>query len=162
MTADQPLVTHADLGRVAIIEQIMRRNGGAGISPEAWAEATLFVSHLRKAAEKDAPELPEGWVLVDGLPRWHDGKGGISFRPESAAHLKVDDLDRDRLTPLATFSSVIPEGWHVDEDGEGRPTIWDADDRVILPRIQKSSTDPLFDVLAEAVRAAQAERGETA
>ena len=157
-TADQPLVTHADLDAITSIERDYLGDDG----PE---DVMDLVHRLRAAAEADKPALPEGWVLSDipgGSQRvlWH-ADGRLYLRTDCiglVAH--VDDYQEPPI-PLTTAASLAPEGWHVDEDGEGRSTVWDANFDVVHPRRHQALTDPVFDVLAALVSAAQAERGET-
>ena len=49
----------------------------------------------------------------------------------------------------------------MDEDGEGRPTVWDANDEPIVGKARNGNPSPVFDVLAALVAAAQAERGKS-
>ena len=159
MTADQPLVTHADLG----VLQHLRIATGPDFEDEGDDRVSTLLDRLIAHAEADKPALPEGWVQVFNEhghreTRWHYGEGRLGFSPERGSVATTRDYST--VTPLVTAASLVPEGWHVDEDGDGRPTVWDADDDPLLRRRWHES-DPAFDVLAALVTAAQAERGES-
>lgn len=48
-----------------------------------------------------------------------------------------------------TTRPTWPAGWHIDHDGNGDETIWDADDKPVLTRWQAPAA---FDLLASLAR----------
>lgn len=164
MNADQPLVTHADL-------KTLRQMQDKSQSHREWSMGEIdavdrLLDRLIREAEADKPALPEGWVLYsDGVMGmrvlWHF-EGALYVRRDLSDRWQSDaSLIAHNLTPLATAASLVPEGWHVDEDGDGRPTVWDGDDEPIVGKAKNGNPSPVFDVLAAFVSAAQAERGES-
>lgn len=160
-TADQPLVTHEDLSALRKVRDYLPSKVTGDFETDA---AVALVDSFIQAAEADKPALPEGWVLyADGIEGervlWHHE--GALYIDSDRAECWQPFVPPGSLTPLVTAASLAPEGWHVGEDVDGRPTIRDADERLLLSRTKNGDPSPIFDVLATLVSAAQAERGES-
>ena len=160
--ADHPLVTHADLPSLTQMR---------GETPmDSTSERARLLDRLIQAAEADKPALPEGWVLLskNGSQFPYYYRDGLVYAAwPSNGHriyaLGDGDFQRDRLTPLVTAASLVPEGWHVDEDGERCLTLWSDRGDSPAARLRRGTMayPHVFDVLAAVVTAAQAERGES-